>query len=145
MDEVLTKLKRYREQYTILLRVGEEFLALSEPDMDAVEHLILTRERCVLTMRQEPLLSLEKNHWRPLAAGDMDALPPQEREIAEAYREVEAMNHRVVSQDQVLNMRLRGLQQKYADTPDPDHTRKIEDYAEVKHGDTVGLHYDRLR
>jgi hypothetical protein len=138
------KLALRREQYGKLYSAGEEFLAVKEPTMDDVENLILTRERCVLLLAEEPLLRTEHSRWRDILSGGVSPADPEEEETARSYAEFKAMNRKVYRQDQAVLMRLRWLEREYAGTPDPPPRRRTEGYLEAPE-DQKGRIYDRLR
>ncbi|MDR1604610.1 MAG: hypothetical protein LBS10_07460 [Gracilibacteraceae bacterium] len=139
------KLALRREQYGLLYKAGEAFLALQEPTMDDVENYILTRERCVLTLQAEPILTAEHSRWRDLARGASAPADAEEEATAQAYAEGKALNQKVLNQDQAVLMRLRWLKRKHAGTPEPEPARrKAEAYTEQP-GAQTGRIYDRLR
>ncbi|MDR1961219.1 MAG: hypothetical protein LBQ16_02950 [Gracilibacteraceae bacterium] len=139
------KLALRREQYGRLYEAGEAFLAMREPTMEDVENFILTRERCVLSIREEPILRTEHIRWQEALTGAAPPSGAEEEETARSYEETRELNHKVLNQDQAVLMRLKWLEQKHAGTPEPKPARrKAEGYGEQAENQ-VGRIYDRLR
>lgn len=142
------RLTLYQAQYEELLRLGKEMLSENDLTDQQLELFWLKRERCILLMQQQPLLTIEKLQLKELLTEAK--LDEKEKQLAAQYKALLAINRQVTSQDQAILMKLRGLAKKEEGAGTVMKQRKkIETYAQklerTGNNDMVGQRYDRLR
>lgn len=142
----------HKQEFENIEQLNEEFLANKEPQGAEIELFMLKRERSLLQLKLEPILTADKMRLKLLRntaelAGESQS--EEDKRLAESYREMLEVHQRVVRQEQALAMHLRGLQQKLeAENGGKNVKKRITTYAQQLQANVnveAGSRFDRKR
>ncbi len=107
------KVKLWSTELQEIKRLNEAFLAKDILFDEELELFLLQRERCLVKMRLQPIITADNMRLQALkqraASG---GLSQEEAELAWAYQALRNLHSEVVRQEQAVNMKMRGMQRE---------------------------------
>lgn len=150
--DLQARITLHQEEFENLEQLNEQFLANKEPQGAEIELFMLKRERSLLQLKLEPILTADKMRLKLLrntAALNGGEQSEADQKLTQSYQEMLETHQRVIRQEQAIAMHLRGLQQKMeAQNGGKNVKKRITTYTQQLQADInveAGSRFDRKR